>query len=84
MASFAIHPPVHLTIHPDEPIRTIEAAAKVVARHMPDRPDPATRQLVDALTSARTPDQADAAGRLFMQWVERNGLLLAPPATISP
>ena len=30
-------PPIHLVIHPDEPIRSLEAAAKVVRRHAGDR-----------------------------------------------
>jgi hypothetical protein len=36
MASLAIHPPVHLTLHPDEPIRTVDDALKVVLRHARD------------------------------------------------
>src|SRR5258708_33384843 len=33
MAELAIHPPVHLVTHPDEPVRSLEAAAKIVRRH---------------------------------------------------
>src|SRR5262245_19868487 len=36
MANVAIHPPVHLTIHPNEPIRTVEDAVKVITRHARD------------------------------------------------
>jgi hypothetical protein len=32
MAEHAAHPPIHLVIHPDEPIRSLEAAAKVIRR----------------------------------------------------
>jgi len=34
MAERAIHPPIHLVTHLDEPIRSLEAAAKVIRRHV--------------------------------------------------
>jgi hypothetical protein len=79
MAEFAIHPPVHLRIHPDEPIRSIEAAAKVVRRHAGETMDAAAEALLHRLERAATPAQADAAGQAFRSWAKTQGLLLVPP-----
>ena len=64
MAEHAIHPPIHLVMHPDEPIRSLEAAAETVLRQ---------------IKSAKTLEQADAAGKAFRAWAEAEGLLLVPP-----
>jgi hypothetical protein len=74
----AIHPPVHLTIHPDEPIRTVDDAVKIVERHG-DLRDPIATALVLELTRARTQDQVEAAGNVFRDWARDKGLLLVPP-----
>jgi hypothetical protein len=34
MGELAIHPPVHVSTHPDEPIRTLDAATEFVLRHV--------------------------------------------------
>ena len=79
MAPLAIHPPVHLVIHPDEPVRSLEAAAKVVRRHAGETMDRNTEGVLRRLETAATPDQADEAGRAFRAWAEAHGLLLVPP-----
>jgi hypothetical protein len=79
MAEFAIHPPVHLRIHPDEPIRSLEAALKVVQRHAGEHLDRRTESLLHRLESASTPQEADAAGNAFRAWAGEHGLLLIPP-----
>jgi hypothetical protein len=79
MAELAIHPPVHLTMHPDEPIRSLEAALRVVRRYAGDNPDTLTEGLIRRLEIAATPEQADEAGNAFRAWAEAQGLLLIPP-----
>ena len=79
MAELAIHPPVHLNTHPDEPVRSLEAAAKVVRRHAEEPMDRATEGLVRRLEIASTPEQADEVGNAFRAWAEARGLLLVPP-----
>jgi hypothetical protein len=79
MAEFAIHPPVHLVTHPDEPIRSLEAAAKVVRRHAGTHPDPKTDSLLRRLEVASSPEEAETAGNAFRTWAEAHGLLLIPP-----
>jgi hypothetical protein len=79
MASLAIHPPVHLTIHPDEPIRTVEDAIKIVQRHAPDRQSRETQRLVAALSHAQSQEQADRVAVSFRSWAQAEGLLLVPP-----
>lgn len=79
MAELAIHPPVHLVIHPDEPIRSLEAALKVVQRHAGENPDRRTQALIRRLESASTSEEADEAGKAFRAWAEEHGLLLVPP-----
>jgi hypothetical protein len=79
MASIAIHPPLHLTIHPDEPIRTVEDAVKVVTRHARDPESRETQKLLHALNNARTPEQADRVANAFRNWARAEGLLLVPP-----
>ncbi len=84
MAELAIHPPVHLVIHPDEPIRSLEAALKVVQRHSGATADRRTEALIRRLESASTPEQADEAGNAFRAWAEEHGLLLVPPEDAAP
>jgi hypothetical protein len=79
MAEHAIHPPIHLVIHPDEPIRSLEAAAKVIRRHAGDRLDRNAEDLLHRIKDASTLEQADAAGKAFRAWAEAEGLLLVPP-----
>jgi hypothetical protein len=77
-AGLAIHPPVHLVIHPDEPIRTLDDAIKVVERHA-DRSAPQVQHLLRQLSGAKTIEEVEAAGRLFRDWARHAGLLLVPP-----
>jgi hypothetical protein len=79
MAELALHPPVHLITHPEEPIRSLDAAAKVVRRHVHDKVDMEAEELLRELESANTTEQADAAGLSFRDWAEAEGLLLVPP-----
>jgi hypothetical protein len=79
MAELAIHPPVHVSTHPDEPIRTLDAAAKFVQRHVDDATDSDVALLLAELRGASTPAHADLAGAAFRQWAEGRGLLLLPP-----
>jgi hypothetical protein len=76
MAERAVHPPIHLVTHPDEPIRSLEAAAKVIRRHAGDHLDPNAQ---DLLQHASMLQEADAAGNAFRAWAEAQGLLLVPP-----
>jgi hypothetical protein len=79
MAEHAIHPPIHLVTHPDEPIRSLEAAAKVIRRHVGDKLDRKAEQMLQQIKSATTLEQAEAAGKAFRAWAEAEGLLLVPP-----
>lgn len=78
-AGIAIHPPVHLVIHPDEPIRTVDDAIKIVERHASDTSARDVQQLLQQLTRAKTGEEVETAGRLFRDWAQRTGLLLVPP-----
>ncbi|HEX2354778.1 MAG: hypothetical protein ACM30D_15130 [Hyphomicrobiales bacterium] len=79
MAEHAIHPPIHLVTHPDEPIRSLEAAAKVIRRHAGDHLDRDAENVLRQIKSAKTLEQAEAAGKAFRAWAEAEGLLLVPP-----
>jgi len=79
MAEHAIHPPIHLVIHPDEPIRSLEAAAKVIRRHAGDHLDRKAQELLHWIKGASTLEEADAVGKAFRAWAEAEGLLLVPP-----
>ena len=78
MAEHAIHPPIHLVTHPDEPIRSLEAAAKVIRRHVGGSLDRSAQDLLQQIKLALTLQEADAAGTAFRAWAEAQGLLLVP------
>jgi hypothetical protein len=84
MAEYAIHPPVHLRLHPDEPIRSLDAAVNVVRTHAGEHPDTRTEGLLRRLEAASTPEQADQAGQAFRAWAAEQGLLLVPPEDRPP
>jgi hypothetical protein len=84
MPEHAIHPPIHLVTHPDEPIRSLEAAAKVIRRHAGDCPDRNAQDLLEQIKRASTLQEADAAGKAFRAWAEAQGLLLIPPEDGKP
>ncbi len=71
-------------MHPDEPIRSLEAALKVVQQHASENADRGTEALIRRLESASTPQQADEAGKAFRAWAEQHGLLLIPPEDAGP
>ena len=84
MPELAIHPPVHLTLHPDEPIRSVEAAIKVIERHLETQPDPPSIELVARLRAIDTPDRSAEASLAFARWARERGLLLSPPTETRP
>ena len=65
--------------HPDEPIRSLEAAAKIIRRHAGDYLDRNAQDLLRQIKHASTLQEADAAGKAFRAWAEAQGLLLVPP-----
>jgi hypothetical protein len=79
MAEHAVHRPIHLVAHPDEPIRSLEAAAKVVHRHAGHHLDRNAQDLLQQIKRISTLQEADAAGRAFGAWTKAQGLLLVPP-----
>src|SRR5262245_5695445 len=79
IAERAIQPPIDLVIHPAEPVRSLEAAAKVVRRHAASHPDPKAEDLLHRIETASTTAQAEAAGKAFRDRAEHEGLLLVPP-----
>jgi hypothetical protein len=79
MTDFAIHPPVHVVTHPDEPIRSLEAAEKYIRRHVDGRMDARAEALIRRIDAVRSSDEAEAAGRAFLEWAASEGLLLVPP-----
>ena len=79
MAEYAIHPPIHLVTHPDEPIRSIEAAANVIRHHAGNRLDLNAQDLLQQVKRVSTLGEAEAAGKAFRNWAQAQGLLLVPP-----
>jgi hypothetical protein len=86
MPDLAIHPPIHVSTHPDEPIRSLSAAAKFVRRHVAahSQQDPATIELLARLDGASDEKAADAAGRAFAEWARQHNFLLAMPGSTTP
>lgn len=79
MAGIALHPPVHLIIHPEEPIRSVDDAVKVIERHARDPQSPEAQALMLELSRARTPVEIGRAVQVFREWAADEGLLLVPP-----
>jgi len=79
VAGVAFHPPVHLTIHPDEPIRTVDDAVKVIERHARNPKSPEAEALMLELTRATTQQEVETAAHVFREWARMEGLLLLPP-----
>ena len=61
-ARFIPDSPRHLL---STPIRSLEAAAKVVRRHAGDRPDRKTEELLRRIKGATAPEETGAAGKAF-------------------
>src|SRR5258707_7698253 len=78
MAEHAIHPPIHLVTHPDEPIRSLEAAAKVIRRHAGDQLDRKAEHVLHQIKSAAALEQAEAAGKTFRAWADRKACCWSP------
>jgi hypothetical protein len=79
MAALAIHPPVHLTLYPSEPIRTVETAADVVRHYAQQHPAATVGRVIFSLEHATNQEEADAAGEVFRAWARHEGLLVTPP-----
>ena len=81
-------PPIHLVIHPDEPIRSLDAAAKVIRRDAGDYLD---RKARNCCTGSKALDprrgrrhrrglsRQGLSRQGFRTWAEAEGLLLVPP-----
>jgi hypothetical protein len=82
MTGLAFHPPVHLVIHPDEPIRTVDDAVKVIERHARDPHGPEAEAVMLRLTRAANSAELEAAANVFRDWAKAEGLLLLPPEDI--
>ena len=52
MAEKALDQPVHLNIHPDEPVRSLDAAAKIIRRHTAGRIDEKAQAVLRAIADA--------------------------------
>ena len=66
--------PIHLVIHPDEPIRSRRRRKSSAGGHL----DRKAEELLHRIKGALTPEEADAAGKAFRAWSEAEGLLLVP------
>ena len=79
MAEKALDQPVHLKIHPDEPVRSLDAAAKIIHRHTAGRIDEKAQAVLRAIADASSPRGVAAASGAFRRWAKDEGLLLVPP-----
>ncbi len=79
MPETALPSVVHLKAHADEPIRTLEAAAKYVRRHAFEGDQATVNALLRDLEYARRPHEIARATQAFRRWAAKQGLLLVPP-----
>src|SRR5262249_44047609 len=79
MPQCAIHPPIHLVTHSDEPIRSLEAAAKVIRRHAGDHLDHKAEDVLRQIKRATNAGTGRCGRQAFRAWAEGEGLLLVPP-----
>jgi hypothetical protein len=79
MSDFAIHPPVHLRVHPEIAIRSLDAAAAVVRSVARDHLDARAESVLHRLQGAATLEEASDAANAFRAWAEVEGILLIPP-----
>jgi hypothetical protein len=79
MAEKALDQPVHLNIHPDEPVRSLDAAAKVIRRHTAGRIDEKAQAVLRAIAGASSERGVAKASGAFRRWAKDEGLLLVPP-----
>jgi hypothetical protein len=74
---FALHPPVHLRGRP--PVRSLDEAAEAVDHETRRWSDTTSDSVLQQLVGASTPEQAEAAGRMFRAWAQERGILIVPP-----
>jgi len=74
---FALHPPVHL--HGRSPVRSLDEAVEAVDHEMRRWSDTTSESVLQQLIGASTPEQAEAAGRIFRAWAQERGILIVPP-----
>jgi hypothetical protein len=79
MAEKALDQPVHLNTHPDEPVRSLDAAAKIIHRHTAGRIDEKAQKVLRTIADASSPRGIVAASGAFRRWAKEEGLLLVPP-----
>ena len=79
MSGFSIDPPVHLRDHPQQAIRSLDAAAVVVRQYARDHLDSGAENVLHRLEGAATLAQARDAAQAFRAWAQREGVLLVPP-----
>ncbi len=70
---------VHLKAHADEPIRSLEAAAKFVRRHALENNASQVSGLLRDLEQAQRPHEIARATQAFRLWAASHGFLLIPP-----
>jgi hypothetical protein len=69
MPEKALDQPVHLNIHPDEPVRSLDAAAKIIRRHTAGRIDEKAQAVLRAIAEATSPHGVAAASGAFRRMV---------------
>jgi len=79
MPETALTEPVHLKAHPDEPIRSLDAAAKVIHRHAGERLDANAKAVLRRMADASNARAIAEASEAFRAWAKAEGLLLEPP-----
>src|SRR5437879_7249021 len=76
MPETALNEPVHLKTHPDEPVRSLDAAAKVIRRHAHGELDAKAKAVLRRMADASSPKAIAEAGEAFRAWAKAEGLLL--------
>ena len=84
MPGLALREPIHLTTHPDAPIRSVDDAVKVIERHGRAPYTPEAQALMLELTRAASPEELARATNVFREWAADQGLLLVPPEDEPP
>jgi hypothetical protein len=79
MSGYALDPPVHLRAHPQQVIRSLDAAAVVVRQYAREHFDSAAESVLHRLEGAVTPSEAREAANAFRAWADRAGVSLIPP-----
>jgi hypothetical protein len=82
MAEKALDQPVHLNIHPDEPVRSLDAAAKIIHRHTAGRVDEKAQKVLRAIADATSPRGVAAVSGAFRRWAKRRACCSCRPRMI--